>query len=35
MDVFGDFHRSGFFIRAINDTFLVLIPKVEGANEIK
>lgn len=35
IDVFDDFYRPGSFVKAINTTFLVLIHKVEGANDIK
>ena len=31
MDVFKDFHQQGRFVKSLNSTFLVLIPKNEGA----
>ena len=30
MDVFKDFHQQGKFVKSLNSTFLVLIPKNEG-----
>lgn len=35
MAVFHDFHSSGSFIQSINSTFLEIIPKIVGANNIK
>lgn len=33
--VFNDFHRAESFVNSINSTFLILIPKVVGAKDIK
>lgn len=35
MKFFEDFHMTGRFSKAINSTFLVLIPKKERADNIK
>lgn len=35
MAVFEEFYSSGSFVKAINATFLVLIPKINGANDIR
>ena len=35
MRIFRDFHETGKFIRSLNSTFLVLIPKKEGAEDFK
>ena len=33
--VFAEFHARGKFVKSINSTFILLIPKVHGAKEIK
>lgn len=33
--IFNDFHRTDSFVHSINSTFLVIIPKVVGAKNIK
>lgn len=33
--IFQDFHMTETFVNSINSTFLVLIPKVAGAKELK
>jgi hypothetical protein len=35
MAVFGDFHARGKFVKSINSTFISLIPKIQGAKEVK
>ena len=35
MDFFKDFHQQGRFVKSLNSTFLVLIPKKEGVKDIK
>lgn len=35
MAVFSEFHRTGAFVHSINSAFMVIIPKVVGANNIK
>ncbi|XP_050207373.1 uncharacterized protein LOC126656798 [Mercurialis annua] len=35
LHLFSDFHRTGTFLAGLNTTFLVLIPKVKGAIDIK
>ena len=35
MAVFADFHSQGKFVKSINSTFILLIPKIHGAKEIK
>lgn len=35
MKLFEDFHRTGKFLKSINSTFIVIIPKVSGAIRIK
>lgn len=35
MAVFKEFHTSGKFVKILNSTFIVLIPKVSGASNIK
>jgi hypothetical protein len=35
MAVFADFHSHGKFVKSINSTFILLIPKFHGAKEIK
>ena len=35
MAFFGDFFRLGAFQRSLNSTFLILIPKKEGAEKVK
>lgn len=35
MAVFRDFHRLRSFAQSINSTFLVIIPKIIGANNVK
>jgi hypothetical protein len=35
MAVFEDFHSHGKFVKSINSTFISLIPKVQGAKELK
>ena len=35
MDFFKDFHQHGRFVKSLNSTFLVLIPKKEGVEDIK
>ena len=35
MDFFKGFHQQGVFVKSLNSTFLVLIPKNEGAEYIK
>jgi hypothetical protein len=35
MAVFSKFHDRGKFVKSINSTFIALIPKVHGAQEIK
>ena len=34
MGLFRDFHEHGSFVRSFNSTFLVLIPKMEGAEDL-
>lgn len=33
--MFREFHQAGSFVKSLNSTFIVLIPKMEGANDIK
>ena len=35
MDLFKDFHERGRFGKSLNSTFLVLIPKRRGAEDLK
>ena len=35
LDLFKDFHERGRFGKGLNSTFLVLIPKIRGAEEVK
>ena len=35
MDIFKDFHERGRFGKGLNSTFLVLIPKIRGAKDLK
>ena len=35
MGLFIDFHEHGSFVRSINTTFMVLIPKRGGAEDLK
>ena len=35
MEVFADFHTQGKFMKSINSTFILLIPKIHRAKEIK
>ncbi|RVW93092.1 Transposon TX1 uncharacterized 149 kDa protein [Vitis vinifera] len=35
MNFFRQFHETGSFVRSLNATFLVLIPKKEGAEDLK
>ena len=35
IDFFKDFHQQGRFVKSLNSTFLVLIPKKEGSKDIK
>jgi hypothetical protein len=35
MEVFSNFHAQGKFVKSINSTFILLIPKIRGAKEIK
>ena len=35
MDLFKDFHERGKFWKGLNSTFLVLIPKRRGAEDLK
>ena len=35
MGVFRDFHQHGKFVKRLNASFLVLIPKKGGAEELK
>ena len=35
MELFKDFHQQGRFVKSLNSTFLVLIPKKEGAEDLK
>ena len=34
MDVFKEFHEQKFFIKSLNHTFLVLLPKKGGAEDL-
>ena len=34
-DLFKDFHERGRFGKDLNSTFLVLIPKIKGAEDLK
>ena len=35
LDLFKDFHERGRFGKGLNSTFLVLIPKIRGAEDLK
>lgn len=35
VDLFNVFHQSGSFVKALNSTFLVMIPKKEGAHNVR
>ena len=35
MAVFRDFFVTGKFVKSLNSTFLVMVPKKEGANDFK
>ena len=35
MNFFKQFHESGSFVRSLNATFLVLIPKKRGVEDLK
>ena len=35
LDLFKDFHERGRFGKCLNSTFLVLIPKIRGAEDLK
>ena len=35
MRMFNDFHQTRRFVRSLNTTFLVMIPKKEGAEDFK
>jgi hypothetical protein len=35
MEIFAEFHAQGKFVKSLNSTFLSLIPKFNGAKEIK
>lgn len=35
LDLFNDFHRLESFVKSLNSTFIVLIPKMVGAKNIK
>ena len=35
MTVFKDFFVFGKFVRSLNSTFIVMVPKIEGANDFK
>lgn len=35
IDLFNGFHETGKFVRELNATFLLLIPKVVGATNIR
>ena len=35
MNLFREFHKSGCFVRGLNATFLVLIPKRVGAEDLR
>jgi len=35
MRFFADFHNNGVFEKSVNATFITLIPKVAGADDIK
>jgi hypothetical protein len=35
MAVFEEFHTRGKFVKSINSTFISLIPKIQGAKEVK
>ena len=35
MDFFKNFNQQGRFVKSLNSTFLVLIPKKEGAEDLK
>ena len=32
--MFKEFHEQGFFLKSLNNTFLVLIPKKGGADDL-
>ena len=35
MGLFRDFHEHGSFVRSLNSTFMVLIPKRGGVEDLK
>lgn len=35
VEMFNEFHKTGSFVKSLDSTFLVLIPKKEGANNVK